>query len=99
MVEHYEKQISKVVDHQDQSEKISIFGATLQDRANRIIKILNSYDARNRDGDRYVRTLFDSALIFISINLLLIGYQKRLKRFLFGHIAVVLVNIRCNWQR
>jgi hypothetical protein len=25
---------------------------------------LNSYDARNRDGDRYVRTLFDSALIF-----------------------------------
>lgn len=31
MVEHYEKQISKVVDHQDQSEKISIFGATLQD--------------------------------------------------------------------
>lgn len=64
MVEHYEKQISKVVDHQDQSEKISIFGATLQDRANRIIKILNSYDARNRDGDRYVRTLFDSALIF-----------------------------------
>jgi len=64
MVEHYEKQISKVVDHQDQSEKISIFGATLQDRANRIIKILNSYDARNGDGDRYVRTLFDSALIF-----------------------------------
>ncbi|QOW47683.1 MULTISPECIES: DUF262 domain-containing protein [Acinetobacter] len=64
MVELYEKQISKVVDHQDQSEKISIFGATLQDRANRIIKILNSYDARNRDGDRYVRTLFDSALIF-----------------------------------
>ncbi|WP_180042784.1 MULTISPECIES: DUF262 domain-containing protein [unclassified Acinetobacter] len=64
MVEHYEKQISKVVDHQDQSEKISIFGATLQDRANRIIKTLNSYDARNRDGDRYVRTLFDSALIF-----------------------------------
>jgi hypothetical protein len=43
MVEHYEKQISKVVDHQDQSEKNSIFGATLQDRANRIIKILNSY--------------------------------------------------------
>lgn len=64
MVEHYEKQISKVIDHQDQSEKISIFGATLQDRANRIIKTLNSYDARNRDGDRYVRTLFDSALIF-----------------------------------
>ncbi|WP_336938167.1 DUF262 domain-containing protein [Acinetobacter modestus] len=64
MVEHYEKQISKVVDHQEQSEKVSIFGAAQQDRANRIIKILNSYDARNRDGDRYVRTLFDSALIF-----------------------------------
>lgn len=64
MVEHYEKQISKVVDHQEQSEKVYIIGAALQDRANRIIKILNSYDARNRDGDRYVRTLFDSALIF-----------------------------------
>lgn len=64
MVEHYEKKISKVVDHQEQSEKVSIFGVTLQDRANRIIKILNSYYARNRDGDRYVRTLFDSALIF-----------------------------------
>jgi hypothetical protein len=43
MVEHYEKQISKVVDHQDQSEKNSIFGATLQDRANRIIKRLNEF--------------------------------------------------------
>lgn len=64
MVEHYEKQISKVIDHQDQPEKISIFGATLQDRAERIIKALNLYPARNRDGDRYVRTLFDSALIF-----------------------------------
>ena len=64
MVEHYEKQISKVVDHQDQPKKISIFGATLQDRAERIIRTLNSYTARNRAGDRYVRTLFDCALIF-----------------------------------
>ncbi|ENV18214.1 DUF262 domain-containing protein [Acinetobacter guillouiae] len=64
MVEHYEKQISKVVDHQDQSEKISVFGVALQDRAERIIRTLNSYTARNRAGDRYVRTLFDCALIF-----------------------------------
>lgn len=65
MVEHYEKQISKVINHQDQSEKISIFGATLQDRANRIINILNKYHREShRSGDRYVRTLFDSALIF-----------------------------------
>lgn len=65
MVEHYEKQISKVIDHQDQSEKISIFGAKLQDRANRIIKRLNKFHrASHRSGDRYVRTLFDSALIF-----------------------------------
>lgn len=65
MVEHYEKQISKVVDHQDQSEKISIFGEILQDRANRIIKSLNKFHgASRRSGDGYVRTLFDSALIF-----------------------------------
>lgn len=64
MVEHYEKQISKVIDHQDQSEKISVFGVALQDRAERIIRTLNSYTARNRAGDRYVRTLFDCALIF-----------------------------------
>ena len=65
MVEHYEKQISKVVDHQDQSEKISMFGAILQDRANRIIKSLNKFHgASHRSGDGYVRTLFDSALIF-----------------------------------
>lgn len=64
MVEHYEKQISKVIDHQNQSEKISIFDATLAGRAHQIIKTLNNYDARHRTGDRYVRTLFDSALIF-----------------------------------
>lgn len=65
MVEHYEKQISKVADHQDQSEKISIFGEILQDRANRIIKSLNKFHgASRRSGDGYVRTLFDSALIF-----------------------------------
>ncbi|ENW99034.1 hypothetical protein F900_02719 [Acinetobacter modestus] len=65
MVEHYEKQISKVVDHQDQPEKISIFGEILQDRANRIIKSLNKFHgASRRSGDGYVRTLFDSALIF-----------------------------------
>ena len=65
MVEHYEKQISKVADHQDQSEKISIFGEILQDRANRIIKSLNKFHgASHRSGDGYVRTLFDSALIF-----------------------------------
>ena len=65
MVEHYEKQISKVVDHQDQSVNISIFGEMLQDRANRIIKSLNKFHgASRRSGDGYVRTLFDSALIF-----------------------------------
>ncbi|EJB8517492.1 UNVERIFIED_CONTAM: DUF262 domain-containing protein [Acinetobacter baumannii] len=65
MVEHYEKQISKVVDHQDQSEKISIFGEILQDRANRIMKTLNKFHgASHRAGDGYVRTLFDCALIF-----------------------------------
>ncbi|MFW1995523.1 DUF262 domain-containing protein [Acinetobacter guillouiae] len=65
MVEHYEKQIGKVVDHQEQSEKISLFGATLQDRANKIIKALNKFHgASHRSGDGYVRTLFDCALIF-----------------------------------
>lgn len=65
MVEHYEKQISKVVDHQDQSEKISIFGEILQGRANRIMKTLNKFHgASHRAGDGYVRTLFDCALIF-----------------------------------
>lgn len=65
MVEHYEKQISKVVVHQDQSEQNSIFGTKLQDRANRIIKRLNEFHrSSHRSGDRYVRTLFDCALIF-----------------------------------
>ena len=65
MVEYYEKQISNVVDHQDRSEQNSIFGTTLQDRANRIIKRLNEFHrASHRSGDRYVRTLFDCALIF-----------------------------------
>lgn len=65
MVEHYEKQISKVVDHQEQSENNAIFGATLQDRAHRIMNTLNEFHgASHRSGDRYVRILFDCTLIF-----------------------------------
>lgn len=35
-----------------------------ENKSNNIIKTLNSYEGRNRTGDKYVRTLFDCCLLF-----------------------------------
>ncbi len=37
---------------------------TLNEMAKKIIKTLDTYDGRNRTGDKYVRMLFDCALLF-----------------------------------
>jgi hypothetical protein len=36
----------------------------LDEQARKILETLNTYSARNRRGDKYIRTLFDCALIF-----------------------------------
>jgi len=36
----------------------------LDDKAMRIVKQINEYSARNRTGDKYVRNLFDCALLY-----------------------------------
>ena len=37
---------------------------TFYDKKNEIMNIINTYDGRNRTGDKYVRTLFDCALMY-----------------------------------
>lgn len=67
MVEHYQQQVSEIVKgeyHLDDKQPIQILGFTLEPLASRIIHTLNSYPERNRTGDRYVRVMFDCAVVF-----------------------------------
>lgn len=67
MIGHYQHMISEVVSqekHVQGDKPVSLLGAELDETAGKILCTLNSYRSRNRTGDKYIRTLFDCALIF-----------------------------------
>lgn len=67
MVRHYQKEVSKITTQKlktEQNAPLSFMGIELEETASRILSTLNSYPARIRTGDKYVRNLFDCALIF-----------------------------------
>ena len=72
MVEHYDTLITQtkaVVIDSALNEKGSSFHITigdhnLNDRASKIITLLESYSDKSRQGDKYARNLFDNALLY-----------------------------------
>ena len=67
MAKHYQQQVSSIVysehDLSEINECVTISGVQLSETANRIIRTLNTYPARTRVGDRYVRSIFDCAVV------------------------------------
>lgn len=67
MTSHYQQKIASIVNDEHATQKQSLthlFGATLDESACEILHILNTYSARTRTGDQYIRNLFDCGLIF-----------------------------------
>lgn len=67
MTSHYQRLIDQIIDDehcQNNSKTLHLFGMALEPIASSIMHTLNSYPSRTRTGDRYIRTLFDCALIF-----------------------------------
>lgn len=67
MADYYQQLINRVVDeerHCNGEQGVWINGVQLDEKAGEIIYTLNTYGSRNRTGDRYIRNLFDCALIF-----------------------------------
>ena len=68
MAEHYQQQVSAIISNEHTpvsvDQPVIINDEELSTQASEIIKILNSYKARTRTGDQYVRSMFDCAVIF-----------------------------------
>lgn len=67
MTSHYQQKIASIVndEHANQHQSAThLFGMALDERACEILHTLNTYSARTRTGDQYIRTLFDCGLIF-----------------------------------
>lgn len=67
MAKHYHQQISAIVSNEycfDSKHPVQILGITLEPLSTRIINTLNSYSSRTRTGDRYIRVMFDCAVVF-----------------------------------
>lgn len=67
MAKHYHQQVSAIVKGEyclDDRQPIQILGITLEPLASQIIYTLNKYPSRTRIGDRYVRVMFDCAIVF-----------------------------------
>lgn len=64
LAEHYQQLVSEIVSCEHGKEQSLIAGVSLSSRAAEIVKTLNGYEKRTRTGDRYIRTMFDCALIF-----------------------------------
>ncbi|MDP0492510.1 MAG: DUF262 domain-containing protein [Verrucomicrobiota bacterium JB023] len=63
MISYYQQKVSRVSD--STSQEILLAGMEEQDGyAHRIMKTINSYPARTRTGDGYVRVIFDCLLIY-----------------------------------
>ena len=63
MAAHYQYQVHTIVSA-EHGESPSFLGATLTPQVKEILQQLNSYSARHRTGDKYVRVIFDCGLIF-----------------------------------
>jgi len=63
MAAHYQAQVQAIV-NAEHVESASFLGAPLTAQAKTILHQLNTYPARHRTGDKYVRTMFDCGLIF-----------------------------------
>lgn len=67
MVGHYQKKIDAInsaLAHKQENKQAIILGVVLEEQASEILSTLNDYPARFRTGDRYVRNMFDCAVIF-----------------------------------
>ena len=68
MAEHYQQKVSSIVssehDQDEQHAHVLIEGEQLSEDATYIIRELNGYKKRTRIGDRYVRSIFDCAVVF-----------------------------------
>lgn len=66
MIQHYQTLIDQVVNLKSgaDSQTMGGFESHLNENARKILDTLNSYSQRNRKGDRWVRLLFDCALVF-----------------------------------
>lgn len=67
MVTHYQQKIDQIVnDEWDEHSNTAfhLLGTGLDSSAQTILHTLNTYSAKNRTGDKYIRTLFDCALIY-----------------------------------
>jgi hypothetical protein len=63
MAAHYQQQVEAIV-YAEHDRSVGFLGVTLTKQAKAILQQLNNYSARHRTGDKYVRTIFDCALIF-----------------------------------
>ncbi|WP_338561942.1 DUF262 domain-containing protein [Erwinia sp. E_sp_B04_7] len=63
MASHYQAQVQKIV-KAEYEEPWYFLGTRLTEQASKILQTLNSYENRHRIGDKYVRSMFDCALIF-----------------------------------
>ncbi|PXX47172.1 DUF262 domain-containing protein [Undibacterium pigrum] len=67
MATHYQQTIADIVDdehHEKNNKALRLLNTDLDAVARRILHTLNTYGSRTRAGDKYIRTLFDNALIF-----------------------------------
>ncbi len=67
MTSHYQRLIEQIIHdehYKDNAKPVRLFDIELEPIASSIMHTLNSYPSRTRTGDRYIRTLFDCALIF-----------------------------------
>ncbi|PMN96610.1 DUF262 domain-containing protein [Vibrio sp. 10N.222.55.C12] len=64
MTTHYQLMIEGIVTSEYRDGNTKIMGYQLSEQAQKILKTLSEYGARSRIGDRYIRTIFDCAVIF-----------------------------------
>jgi hypothetical protein len=67
MAEYYQTRVAAIVAEESDSGKAqsaTLLGETLTPMASKVLSTLGSYERRHRTGDRYVRAMFDCALIF-----------------------------------
>lgn len=67
MTEYYQKRVAAIVAEESDSahgQSGTLLGQALTQQAGKVLKVLGSYKRRHRTGDRYVRAIFDCALIF-----------------------------------
>ncbi|RKQ57931.1 uncharacterized protein DUF262 [Vogesella indigofera] len=67
MAEYYQKRVAAIVAKESgpvQGQSVTLLGEALTPMACKVLSTLSSYERRHRTGDRYVRAMFDCALIF-----------------------------------